>query len=301
MATCHDEADVDLMPADRGNSFADMDRSSRLKAMQREIESAVSNLSSPDRWRAFLDATSKFHRYSFGNMMLIMHQRPNATFVAGFHDWKNKFNRTVKKGEKAIWVLAPCKYTKVYIDDDGNTDVDERVFFKPVPVFDISQTEGDPLPTPPRIESSDKRTEAPPGMNEALSKWVASKGYALKVDDLDDQSLYGRTNFAARTVTLNSMHNEAQRALTLAHEVAHIALGHDSCYKTKTEREIEAESVAYIIGRHFGLDDAGSFDYIDHHAFGNPQVVRKTAETVVRTTDQVLGELEKLQTEEATA
>jgi|GEM_PF-6987604 len=122
-------------------SFGDMDRHERVKAMQAEVEAAVSQLSDPVKWREFLAAQARFHRYSWHNTALILSQRPDATKVAGFHDWVDNFGRTVRKGEKAIWVLAPCRYRKVVVTDDGTEEVREHLFFRPVPVFDISQTD----------------------------------------------------------------------------------------------------------------------------------------------------------------
>gem|GEM_PF-3843796 len=147
------------------------------------------------------------------------------------------------------------------------------------------------MPEPPRIEATDKRTEAPPGMNDCLEAWVAAKGFELQRCDLPN-GLCGQTDFTARTVKLNASHTSAQQALTLAHEVAHIALGHDTCYGTsRPEREVEAESVAYIVGRYFGMADAGSFNYVAHWAGGNPEIVRKTAERVVQAAKGVLNQL----------
>lgn len=278
---------------DRAN-FADMDRGERLKAMHSEVERATADLSDPVKWREFLDAVSRFHRYSVSNTMLILHQRPDATRVAGFRDWQENFERTVKKGEKAIWVLAPCRYRKVTEANDGSETEEERLFFRPVPVFDLSQTEGPPLPEAPTIAPTDTRTEAPAGMHEALSAWVGAKGFTL-ADKALPEDHYGQTNFAAKTVTLNATHDSAQRALTLAHEVAHIALGHDSCDKARQEREIEAESLAYIVGRHFGLADAGSFSYVAHWARGDSEKVRKTADSVVKAAGRVLDEIDQHQ------
>ena len=294
-ATARAEGSVALAadPEPQPVSFANMDRAERLRAMHAEVEAATAQLSGPAKWREFLDAQARFHRYSWHNTLLILSQRPDATKVAGLHDWADNFGRSVKKGEKAIWVLAPTRYRKVTVADDGTEETEERLFFRPVPVFDVSQTEGPPLPEPPSIEASDTRTEAPPGMAEALSGWVRARGFDPRRAELPG-ALYGRTDFSARTVEVNASHNGAQQALTLAHEAAHIALGHDACYgKSRPEREIEAESVAYIVGRHFGLADAGSFNYVANWAHGDPEAVRKTAGRVVSAAKQVLDEVDR--------
>jgi hypothetical protein len=107
-----------------------MDRTERLRAMHAEVEAAVSQLSDPAKWRKFLDAQARFHRYSWHNAVLILSQRPAATRVAGFHDWADNFGRAVKKGEKAIWVFAPMRYRKVTVANDGQEQAEEHLFFR---------------------------------------------------------------------------------------------------------------------------------------------------------------------------
>lgn len=136
----------------------------RLKELTDQLEAGVREVFTSDRYLAYLKTMSKFHRYSFGNVLLIAMQCPSASCVAGFHAWKKNFGRTVKKGERGIRILAPCPYTRMVetekIDphskrpvlDASGAPVKETVLvhkqaFRPVTVFDISQTEGKELPT----------------------------------------------------------------------------------------------------------------------------------------------------------
>ena len=108
-----------------------------------QLTEGIANLTSSEQWQDYLNFQSRFHRYSFGNVLLIALQRPDATRVAGFNAWK-KSNRFVRKGEKAIWILAPM----VYKNPDAEEGEGDRVIrgFKFVPVFDVAQTDGEELP-----------------------------------------------------------------------------------------------------------------------------------------------------------
>jgi hypothetical protein len=111
------------------------------------VEASCREMLSSEGWRRFAETRATFHRYSFGNWQLIAYQRPDATQVAGFKSWQ-ALGRQVRKGERAIRILAPMSVKER--DEQGN-ETDERLtFFRAVPVFDISQTDGDPLPEAPR-------------------------------------------------------------------------------------------------------------------------------------------------------
>ena len=135
----------------------------RLKEITDGIEQGIKDLFESDRYRQYLSVMSRFHRYSLNNTMLIYLQKPDATLVAGFNRWKDQFGRHVKKGERGIQIIAPTPYLKKtqepmldpdtkapLLDADGNAIMEERTVkipvFKPVSVFDVSQTEGKPLP-----------------------------------------------------------------------------------------------------------------------------------------------------------
>jgi hypothetical protein len=129
-------------------SFANVSRNERLEAMRAEIDAAMQHMADPEGWQAFLNSLAAFHRYSLNNTLLALSQKPDVTLLAGFKDWKNKHERTVAKGAKAIWIYAPMTFSAVETDPD--TGEEKRVKhikgFRPVPVFDVSQTEGNRFP-----------------------------------------------------------------------------------------------------------------------------------------------------------
>jgi len=280
----------DGAPTEESVSFGHLDRADRVKAMQKEIEDTIEAMSDHEGWTHFLDSVSQFHQYSFGNTMLILSQKRDATRVAGFHDWKNKFGRTVKKGEKGIWILAPM-IKKVDTEQDHDKKTERLVGFRSVAVFDVSQTEGKPLPESPHIHISDMDDGiAPPGMVESLSATIEAQGFSIERGTTGEAG--GFTNFQSKRVVISEKANDRQAAKTLAHEAAHIVLGHGERsheYHTgaggaRPDMEVEAESVAYIVGKSWGIDEAGSysFGYIDNWARGDAKKVRATADAVVK-------------------
>lgn len=263
------------------------DRSDRVRELQAQLEQQVSELVTGEDWAAMLQTASRFHRYSANNVMLIMMQRPDATRVAGFNAWK-QFNRYVRRGEHGIRILAPCTY-KVE-GDDG----DERWIlrgFKVVTVFDVSQTEGEDLPGDIRPELVEG--QAPTGLWESLAQQVATAGFELVRGDCGGAN--GRTDYSTSTVTVRDDVDDAQACKTLAHELGHILLGHQSRLASgcRGVLEVEAESVAYIVAQAAGLDCSRySLPYVAHWAAGDVSVVRQTAERVVSVAGAILAALE---------
>ena len=233
----------------------------------------------------YLDFCSKFHRYSFHNRILIWMDMPEATRVAGFHAWK-KLGRAVRKGEKGIPIFAPMRVKKrpEPADNEGITEEDEktynreRMFFKVVYVWDVSQTEGEPLPeTPDAMGVSGSAEHILP----LLEKHTLSEGISLNYAD----SLGGAhgMSMGGKIIVLSSLTDE-QKFHTLAHELAHEYLhkGVERREYSKKLKETEAEAAAYIVSRHFGLklksstylaiyqteevDIQGSFDRITNTA-----------------------------------
>lgn len=272
------------------------DKTTRVEDIRREIDDAIDNLNTAQSWQAFLDHRSKFHRYSLNNQLLIMLQRPNASQVAGFNKWK-EMGRSVTKGEKAIWIQAPMVVKK---KDADNEDESRVIGFKPVPVYDVSQTHGDPLPEPP-VRYEQEQGEAPPGMADDLSDQIKSHGYTVVYEDLgsDASARDGYTDPIGKKVAVNTSRSSAHQAMTLAHELAHIDLGHMERMHDYTRggqrpaMEVEAESVAYVIGRSYGYKPVNPFGYIDGWAQGNKDMVRSTANNVCASSKRILSKLTK--------
>lgn len=282
-------------------------KETRSEEIRREIEVALEGLNTGDQWREFLDVSRRFHRYSFNNQMLILIQNRDATKVAGFHKWK-EFGRSVNKGEKAIWIYAPMIRKVPALDANGNPKkspngkplLEERLTgYKVVPVYDVSSTSGKPLPDAPMIPFNRSTGEAPEGMHNDLGTQVEAHGYRLVYRDLGQGEHIpdGATDPRTKAVTINTAHSHAHQAMTLAHELAHIELGHldrTSEYHTRaggqrSTMEVEAESVSYVISRRYGMEPPeSSFSYIDGWAMGDKEKVRKTADAVVKATDRIL-------------
>jgi len=208
---------------------------------------------------AYLRALGRFHKYSFGNVMLIMVQKPDATHVAGFHTWRS-MGRTVKKGEKGIAIFAPMMIKPKDVDENvagGEKSPAPQLRFRVVHVFDASQTEGEPLPTLTRVGGD-------PG--EALVRLenaVRESGVTLEtVEELGGalgMSSGGRIRLASGLTS-------AERFSVLVHEWAHEIL-HQSIpveeRPSKAVRETEAEAVAFVVGQAIGLENSSaSADYI---------------------------------------
>lgn len=282
-------------------SFAD--KTTRTEDIRREIDTAIANLSTPEQWQDWLAHAAKFHRYSLNNQLLIAMQRPDATQVAGFNKWK-EMGRAPVKGAKAIWIQAPMIVKEK--DEDGKPKLDKngepvtRVWFKTVPVFDVAQTDGEPVPEPPKVPYNRTEGVAPPEMHLALSEQIAKRGFTIDRRDLPEDGPEGWTNFTEKKVVVSTRFSDAHTAMVLAHELAHIALGHGEdmrAYHTgkggeRPAMEVEAESVAYVLGRKYGLTPSdSSFAYIHNWAQGDNEKVKKTATAVVKACDDILKEI----------
>jgi len=232
------------------------------------LAEGVRDLTDSDRWRAHLDVQGRFHRYSFNNALLIGAQDPEATRVAGFAAWK-KLGRTVVKGERAIWILAPMVGRRT-----ATADGEEKrpVYgFRPVAVFDVAQTEGDELPQVCRnLEGED-----PAALFEALRGQADRMGYSVELAELPGTT-NGDCTFAKRRIRIESRNQPAQRVKTLAHELAH-ALLHAGA-GDRALAELEAESAAYVVCRSLGLDTGEySFGYVACWAGGGVEAVARIA------------------------
>lgn len=222
----------------------------------------------------YLTVMSRFHRYSFGNQMLIFSQRENASRVAGFNKWK-ELGRHVKKGEQGIGIFAPCRYKRKVEDDNGDERESQDIRgFRVVHVWDISQTEGEDLPEFAQIQGD-------AGENLArLEHVVRNAGIDLRYEPIPG-SATGMS--AGGIITIQPDMPESETFAILAHEHAHEVLHQQNGRKhkcSKTVRETEAEAVAFVVCHAFGLDaKTRSSDYI--------QLYRGCAETLAESLDLI--------------
>jgi antirestriction protein ArdC len=255
-----------------------------------QLSEGIANLTTSDEWQRYLDCQSRFYRYSPNNVMLIAQQRHEASYVAGFNAWK-KMGRFVRKGEKAIWILAPM----VYKQTDEKTDEDQKVIrgFKLVPVFDIASTDGGELPTICNRLTGDD----PSGLYSRLIEVAQSIGFTVEDAELPG-SVNGDCSHMEHRIRVEITNSPAQRVKTLAHEIGH-ALLHEK-YDNRALAELEAESTAYVICQALGLDTSDySFGYVATWAGGGDQAIagikasceriQKAAATVLKTFEVELG------------
>lgn len=239
----------------------------KVKQAAEMLEKGVAEIIDSGRLTEWLDVMSRFHRYSARNTILIWIQNPEATHVAGYKAWKQKFNRQVRKGEKAISILAPIKHKSVIRETDkltGEVTDHEHIWlsFKTVPVFDISQTDGDELPTittdlAGNVEGFGELCE------KVESATTATVVYGCEFADPECHGSYNRLENAIRIAEGMS---EAQTFKTLVHEIAHSLLhcqDNEHRNDSKELREVQAEGVAYIVCHALGIDAGDySFGYI---------------------------------------
>jgi hypothetical protein len=209
--------------------------------------------------------------------------------VAGYRRWQT-LGRQVRKGQQGIAILAPCVQRSRPVDDQEEVERPEVVRilrgFRVAHVWDVSQTDGDPLPdvTPVLLAG-----EAPVGLWDSLAAQVAEVGYKLLRGECGTAN--GRTDYLTRTVTVRDDVDDAQAAKTLVHELAHVWL-HDpeDGIHHRGIAEVEAESVAYIVCHAAGLvSDDYSLPYVAGWAGGDPAMVRTTAERVLGAAGRALG------------
>ena len=295
----------------------------QIKKLTDQIEAGIKALfqsGNLEKYQAYLRTMSHFHHYSVNNQMLIFSQCPHATLVAGYQKWQNQFSRHVLRGEKGISILAPTPYkikvekekldpdTKLpLLDADGNTITEEKEvqipMFRPVKVFDVSQTDGKPLPE--RVQSPvaelTGNVEHYEAFMEALRR-ISPVSIEMKPlsNDLD-----GFFSPSKQRITLRDGMSEVQTVCAAVHEIAHSKL-HDyakqpnSQPKDSSTEEIEAESIAYTVCAYFGIEtSANSFGYVatwskdkDLKAFKDSlDTIRKTSSELISGVEQQFKEI----------
>lgn len=267
------------------------DRADRLSETHDQLVSAVEAITTGDDWRGMLEVAARFHHYSANNVFLIMLQRPDATRVAGYRTWQS-LGRQVRKGERGIRILAPCRYTYSTTDEETGEEHRHQGIrgFTTTTVFDLAQTDGDDLPdvAPVLLEG-----DGCAGLWDCLAAQVKEAGYTLERGDCFGAN--GRTDHAVRTVRVRDDVSAAQACKTLAHELAHVMLhpSTDAYFRCRGRCEVEAESVAFLVCRGAGLvSDGYSFPYVARWAGGDAKVVQDTAGRVLEAARAILGAME---------
>lgn len=225
----------------------------------------------------FLSTAAKFHNYSWGNVLMIAAQRPDATRVAGVRTW-NQFGRFVRKGEKGIAIFAPMTFKK----DEANHEGDDRprISFRVVHVFDVSQTDGNPLPEPEHVCGDPARHL------EELKQVVASRGIRLEYSD-ELGTAYGRS--LKGTIQLAPNLSPAMEYSVLAHELAHELIHTDRDGLDRKRAELEAEAVAFVLTQYACLESGTAHsDYIQLYD-GSKEALTESLAVIQNTAAEIIG------------
>lgn len=273
-------------------------RQATLDKLHAQLSDGVLALNDPQAWQAWLTFASRFHKYSFGNSLLIMAQDPQATHVAGYQAFK-AMGRQVRRGETGIKVLAPITRREPALDDSGRPQCDDHgrplyrahvVATKPVTVFDIRQTDGPPLPDPGIGQPTLLTGQAPVGLWDRLQGLLEERGFEVRRGPCHDGA-NGFTDFTRRLVMVRDDVDDAQSVKTLIHEGAHSILHADrSGLDCRGILEVEAESVAYMVTSAHGLDSSQyTFNYVAGWALSAVTEDRDLADILRSTGQRVIG------------
>lgn len=234
------------------------------------LDAGIAALTTSERWISYLKFQTRFHKYSFGNIMLILSQKKDATQLAGFQTWKG-MGRMVKKGEKGIVILAPRYFYRDKeetgaLREDAPTGHEGKVkvtYFVTAYVWDISQTDGADIPQ----IANKLEGDAPAEKLERLHSLIRSLGYRVIIDD--HGAAHGYMNASEKIVATAPGLSPLHRLKTTIHEIAHIPelLGKDEKFDSRALEEVAVESVAFIVSDYLGLDTSEySFDYVANWA-----------------------------------
>ena len=285
----------------------------QLKEISERLEQGVKEIFTSERYTEYLNTMSKFHNYSFNNTLLITMQKPEATLVAGYQAWQKKFNRHVKRGEKGIQIIAPTPVKEKQeiekidpdtqepiIGEDGQpeTEIVEMVIprFRITTVFDVSQTEGEPIAEleVPELTGSvqfyDTFMQALQNISPVPIRMMNVEGEA--------KGYYHQTE---KYIAIKEDMSNVQTMKTGIHEVSHALLydrevmDAEGVLKDQTTKEVEAESIAYIVCNHFGLDTSEySFTYIASWCESRDmKALKASMDTIRKTSAEIIGNIEE--------
>jgi antirestriction protein ArdC len=267
-------------------------RAEKVNAAKAKLDARIEELLSPEGWQGFIASRAQLAKYSLRNQLLILAQCKIASDVRSFNAWK-KAGRSVRKGEKGLAILAPV------IVKDRETEEDKLVNYKVVYVFDISQTDGEPVFHPRRVDAALLTGDAPAELWERAARLIKAEGYSLERGDCDGAN--GVTYVDRRIVRVRSDVEPAQAVKTLIHELAHIRAGHEwRIGSIPTSRmEVEAESIAMIVCDTAGLD---SLPYSVGYVAGwarDIEEVTEAAALVTRTAEKIVADMDLIEIDEA--
>ena len=303
----------------------------KMKEITDRLEQGITELFDSERYKEYLKVMSRFHNYSFNNTLLIAMQKPDASLVAGFTAWKNNFQRNVIKGEKGIKIIAPSPFKvkqqmekidphtrKPVMGKDGKTVMEEKEVtipaYKVVSVFDVSQTEGKELPD----IAVDELTGDVDRYKDFFIALEKTSPVPIGFEKITGGA-HGYYHLEDKRIAIDEGMSELQTLKTAIHEIAHAKLHDIDLNAPKDEqqprvdrrtREVEAESVAYTVCQHYGLDTSDySFGYVAGWSSGRElaelkgslETIRSTAAEIINSIDEHIAQIQKEQDKEQAA
>ena len=290
----------------------------RLKEITDSIEQGIQELFQSEKYQQYLRTMSRFHRYSVNNTMLIYLQKPDATLVAGFNKWRDQFGRSVNKGEHGIKIIAPTPYKKKIdavkvdpdtkapvLDQNGNAIMEEIEIkipmFRVVSVFDVSQTEGRPLP-----EIVSDLTGDVQQYDTFMEALYRTSPVPVSIEPITP-STDGYFSLTEQSITIRAGMSAVQTVCAAVHEIAHAKLHNYGITNTQSEqfeevpkkdqrtKEVEAESIAYAVCQYYGIETAeNSFGYIAGWSKGKElSELRASLETINQTASELITDIDR--------
>jgi len=284
----------------------------RVQELTDKLKQGLQDLFNSDSYRNYLSTMSKFHNYSFNNTLLIAMQKPDATLVAGYKALQKNFERHVNKGEKAIRILAPAPYKikeerdkidpvtqELLLDKDGNPQKEEVEItipvFRAVSVFDVAQTDGKPIP---ELAAKELLSDVE-GYQDMIRAVEAISPVPIELEEIAGDSK-GYYDSEAKRIAVQENMSESQTLKTMIHEVAHSKLHSkeveqdEQMRKDRNTKEVEAESVAYTVCQHFGIDTSDySFGHIAGWSSGrDTKELRASMDTIRKTASELITGIE---------
>lgn len=280
----------------------------RLREITARIEQGVKEVFTSGKYADYLRTMSRFTRYSVNNRILIFAQNPNATHVAGYQAWQNKFGRHVVKGAKGITIIAPTPYKKKIeedkldpetklpmLDENGDVITEEKEIripiFKPVTVFDVSQTDGKPLPTLAETLVGDVQNY------DVFMEAVKRSSPVPVIMEPMQENMDGYFSLSEQNIHLREGMSEVQTVCAAIHEITHAKLHNSDAEEQKSHKteEIEAESVAYAVCAYYGIEtEANSFGYIANFTQGKSiDDLKNSLDLIAKTADEIISDIDR--------
>lgn len=270
----------------------------RIREIAQQLEDGVKAVFESDQYKEYLRCMSKFHNYSVNNCLLIAMQRPDASLVAGYQTWRKEHGRQVKKGEKGIKILAPCKY-KVETnekDENGDPKLKELTGFRVITVFDYAQTEGKELPSI-GVEELTGDVKGYRRLFKALTRLCL---VPIRFEEISGGAK-GYYNDAEKVIAIQQGMSQTQTIKTLIHEMMHQKLhakeAQDPDRPTdRRTKEVEAESAAFCVASAYGIDTSEySFGYVAGWSSGKEtKELKASLERIQTAADEMITGIDQL-------